>query len=265
MSRNPMDICLLVNGQSIPWWQADAIDYLLENTDANITTIVYNEYEQSRTIWETLKRGMELREWAVISIMNNILLSPQPQREPVDIGDLINLNTVTELNVEPNIVEGWKQSIPTQTVDRISEDSDVAIRFGFGFLVGPILSELQYGVLSYHHGDLREYRGQPMGFWEFIHGENKVGITVQQLSNKLDAGKIVTIKSIPINDLYTWEAIKHRLLIESEDMLADAIQSIQNNEVVEPDKIGKLYTLPSGVSTLKFAIKNLKGHLIKNS
>lgn len=37
-------------------------------------------------------------------------------------------------------------------------------------------------MLSYHHGDMRRYRGQPPGFWELYNGEREIGVTVQRLA-----------------------------------------------------------------------------------
>lgn len=252
-----MNVCLLVNDQSIPWWQADALRYLLANTDVTVTTIVYNELDRSRSTIDLIKRGIELREWAVVSVLNDALHQSQSRRDYIDLDAVIDRSSMTELGVEPEIVEGWKQEIPAGTVDEISEHADLAIRFGFGFLVGPILSEFRYGVLSFHHGDIRKYRGQPMGFWEFVHGEDTAGITVQQLTEDLDAGKIAAIKTVDIEDLCTWESIKYRLFKESEDMLATAVQSVQNDELEEPGELGPLYSFPTGLSVLKFAAKNI--------
>lgn len=258
-----MNICILLNDRSVSWWQAKALEYMLENCDVEITMVVYNEHDDHRTKWETLKRAVELREWAIAGTLNRILRGPKYSKSPVPIDEVIDRDSVVESSVEPNIVEGWKQEIPTSEVSKIAETADVAIRFGFGFLVGPILSELEYGVLSFHHGDIRRYRGQPMGFWEFVHGEETAGITVQQLSDELDAGKVAALKTVDISDLYTWGAVKYRLFNESEDMLATALQSLQNDDLEEPDELGTLYTHPMGFPVLRFAIKNTKGHILE--
>lgn len=256
-----MRICLLLSGSTLPGWQADALAHLIEHADAEITTVVYSEYENGRTMWETLKRGLELREWSVATAINRAVRRVEPRSDRVRIDSVIDRTSVRELSVDPNIVEGWKQEIPADVVDDISDDADVAIRFGFGFLVGPILSELEYGVLSYHHGDLREYRGQPMGFWEFVHDRETAGITVQQLTEKLDAGRIAALKTVEIGDLHTWESIRTRLFDESEDVLVAAVQNLQSGDLREADELGDVYTVPTGVPVLKFALKNTRGHV----
>lgn len=262
-TNDTIDVCLLVNDGSVSWWQAAALEHLLEHSDVDVTTVLYNEYDASRTAWDTLKRGLELREWAVVAILNSVVQPSKDRREPVPLDAVIDLDAAKERTVEPEIVDGWKQAIPAETVATISETADVAIRFGFGFLVGPILSELQYGVLSYHHGDLREYRGHPKGFWEFVHDDEAAGITVQQLTEDLDAGNIAASKTVDISDLHTWEAVKRRLLSESKDMLAIAVRSLRNSDVTEPDELGTVYSLPTGAPVFKFAVKNTKGRVLE--
>ncbi|MFC5971941.1 formyltransferase family protein [Halomarina salina] len=261
-----MDVALLLNGPRVRDWQAAALAYLLDaDDDVEVTAIVYNEYENDATALETLRRAVELREWAAVATLNNLLVETGRERGYVDIDTLVDRDAVRELSVHPTIVDGWKQRIPAETVDEFCDDVDVAIRFGFGFLVGPVLSELDHGVLSYHHGDLTEYRGQPMGFWEFVHGRQTAGITVQQLTETLDGGGVAASKTVDICDLRTWEAVKRRLLEESEDMLATAVQSLRDGTVREPDHLGDLYTLPKGRPVLTFAVKNAWGHFLEGA
>jgi methionyl-tRNA formyltransferase len=60
---------------------------------------------------------------------------------------------------------------------------------GFGIIKAPLLDLAPQGVLSYHHGDMREYRGQPPAFWELYNGEKPNRVTVQRLSPGIDCGQ----------------------------------------------------------------------------
>lgn len=68
---------------------------------------------------------------------------------------------------------------------------DFLIRFGSGILRGKILKSSKNGVISFHHGDNKLFRGGPAGFWETYNGINSSGFVIQQLTNKLDAGNII--------------------------------------------------------------------------
>ncbi|QLG27226.1 methionyl-tRNA formyltransferase-like protein [Halorarum halophilum] len=256
-----MRVCLLLDEPTVSRYVADTLATLFAEPDVELTTVVYNEYEESRTPQETIERAIELREWTPVSLLTKLLGRPVPETDPVRLDFVVDLDSARTFHVRPSIVDGWKQRIPEETVESVAPHADVGIRFGFGFLVGPILSELDHGVLSFHHGDLREYRGMPMGFWEFVHGDDTAGITVQQLSETLDGGRIAALKTVPIDDLHTWGAVRRRLFVESDDMLATAVENIREGAVREPESLGDLYTLPRGAPVAKFVLKNATGYL----
>lgn len=254
-------ICLLCNGETLPRWQARSLSHLLENADVAVTTIVYNEYEETRDPLETLRRGIELREWSLVAVLMTVFGRPTPLTDPVRIDSIVETESVEAHSVEPEIVDGWKQRIPTEQAVSIGDRSDVAIRFGFGFLVGDVLSAPEYGVLSFHHGDITRYRGQPMGFWEFVQDEPVAGITVQQLTEELDAGTIAGFRAVPIEDLRTWWAVKRRLFAESAELLTEAVRNVQEDDVEEPPRLGSLYSHPKGAPVLKYVVKNSTGYV----
>jgi hypothetical protein len=68
---------------------------------------------------------------------------------------------------------------------------DVLFRFGFRILKGPVLEAARHGVWSFHHGDNREYRGVPPGFWELYEGNPRTGSILQVLDDKLDGGRVL--------------------------------------------------------------------------
>jgi methionyl-tRNA formyltransferase len=105
------------------------------------------------------------------------------------------------------------------------------------------------GVISYHHGDIRKYRGQPVAFWELYAGEREMGVTVQVLNEQLDAGKIVLERRIPIRWNDSWDSLERRAYDESVDMIHEACLLLDKRdfspEVVPVDELGTLYTMPN--------------------
>jgi folate-dependent phosphoribosylglycinamide formyltransferase PurN len=257
----PIRVCLLVDGRTIREWQHRALQRMVDETAAEITVVVSNQRTEERSIVDTLKRAVELREWTVVWLLRSLLAKPVALNDPVRVDEQASWADATWIDCEPERVDGWKNRIPTEMVDRITDRADVAIRFGFGFLIGPLLTELEYGVLSYHHGDFREYRGQPAGCWEFIHGRSEVGITLQRISEQLDAGEAITIKSVPIEDARTYAEIRGRLYAESDDLLATAMANIENGDLGASTvgDLGPLYTIPRGPPAFQFFVKELQG------
>jgi folate-dependent phosphoribosylglycinamide formyltransferase PurN len=143
-----------------------------------------------------------------------------------------------------------------ETTEPYSEDTAEKIRNysldvlvltgGYGIVKEPLLSITPKGVLSYHHGDMRKYRGMPFGFWELYNNEKEMGLTVQILSPGLDCGIPVVEKSIEIQRKDTLKSLQIRALHESKNMLYSALKTITIPEpgIIEVEKPGKLYTLP---------------------
>jgi methionyl-tRNA formyltransferase len=118
---------------------------------------------------------------------------------------------------------------------------------GFGIIKEPLLSITPLGVLSYHHGDMRAYRGMPPAFWELYNGEKEMGVTVQVLAPGLDCGIPIEEKSICIQPKDSLKTLKIRAFKESESMMYDALRKLSNPDF-KPNRIekfGKVYTLPN--------------------
>lgn len=118
---------------------------------------------------------------------------------------------------------------------------------GFGIVKEPLLSLAPHGVLSYHHGDMRKYRGMPPALWELYNGEKEMGVTVQVLVPGLDKGTPIVEESIQILPKDTLSTLTERMMEGSWGMMHKALRLV-NDPDFEPEKIqkfGKVYTLPN--------------------
>ncbi len=128
---------------------------------------------------------------------------------------------------------------------------------GYGIIKEPLLSLAPEGILSYHHGDMRKYRGMPPAFWELYNNEKEMGITLQKLSNKLDAGIAIVEKKVPIYKSDTLETLDKRARDASIDMMYEALDKIYTKTAPTKalTKLGKVYTLPNLREWLLFHMK----------
>lgn len=118
---------------------------------------------------------------------------------------------------------------------------------GFGIIREPLLEVTSLGVLSYHHGNMRKYRGMPPALWELYNNENEMGVTVQILSAGLDNGIPIEERTIEIKKNDSLKKLQNRAYDQSVNMLYKALQKISNKEF-KPQRIhnfGKIYTLPN--------------------
>jgi folate-dependent phosphoribosylglycinamide formyltransferase PurN len=118
---------------------------------------------------------------------------------------------------------------------------------GYGIIKEPLLRVTPLGILSYHHGNMRKYRGQPPALWELYNNEIEMGVTVQVLSSGLDCGVPIEEKTIEIRRNDTLKKLQNRAYQESTEMMYNALKKLLNREFI-PTKVlsfGKVYTLPN--------------------
>jgi folate-dependent phosphoribosylglycinamide formyltransferase PurN len=118
---------------------------------------------------------------------------------------------------------------------------------GFGIVRPPLLDLAPHGILSYHHGDMREYRGQPPGFWELYNGERRIGVTVQRLSQGIDCGQTVVERSFRIRRTDTLRSLTRTIFAGSADMMMEALRRLEDPSLPAETltSVGRLYTLPN--------------------
>ena len=167
--RAPLRICLLVDQGEVTAWQRQALERACAETAGAVTVVLNDPSERDRNWRELLERAVDLREWTLVAgalAAERRLRGPIPEERSTPLDDVAALADATRIPCRPRVVDGWKRRLPAAAVGEAAGRADVGVLFGFGFVVGPVLDAFEHGVLSFHHGDLREYRGQPMGFWE---------------------------------------------------------------------------------------------------
>ena len=136
-----------------------------------------------------------------------------------------------------------------ETIDKLAcFTADLMVLIGgFGIVKEPLLSAAPGGILSYHHGDMRRYRGQPAGFWELYNGEKEMGVTVQRISAGLDNGTPIVEITVPILSTDNETSLYKRAKELSVDMMRQAILEVQAPDYQPKtiDKFGPVYTIPN--------------------
>jgi hypothetical protein len=252
-------VCLLVDGEHVQRWAAEAIEQMLDETNAEISLVVINE-DSGLLGRDNIKRGIKYPAYAVYWIASEFLSSSDSESfdDPIHISKIAGVPDARWIRTYPANVDGLWCELSDEVVEEISQVADVVVRRGFGLLTGDILTATKYGVLSYHHGDPRAYRGGPAGFWEFMHDTPHVGFMVQSLRDSLDDGIVQAYDEIEISDCATWREVQERVYPNSTHLLAEAIERVQNPES-EPVRIsdhGPVYNPPSAVELGRFALKS---------
>lgn len=252
-------VCLLIDGDSLRGWEVNSLRHLIENTDCNIKCVIQNAAGSS--LVSQFRTALEMGSWGVVvgGLETYWTLREYPQeRSKYHIDNLKYIQDTERLRCEPSEYDGFGNTLPNKAIELLSS-VDVAIRFGFGVIKGKALTAPKFGMLSFHHGDIRKYRGRPAGFWEYMNGDSTAGVTLQRLSEKLDGGKIIEFTQVDISDTSSWLEVRRRLYQASEPMLANGIKKIVSGEglILDPDELGRLYTAPDFHTTIRYLISEI--------
>ena len=176
-----------------------------------------------------------------------------------------NLNTTIEnkfrvLEVDPEISSsGFVYRYNQASINSIIDlRLDLMLRFGSGILRGDILNICKFGVISLHHGDNREFRGTPAGFWEVFYSAPSSGFIIQQLTEELDAGKVLYRGNIMTASY--WLKNSTNIQIKSMFFLNKLLKNISLNESLPPGESSaiissKLFRYPSLGILIKYFIQ----------
>lgn len=262
MPSDPYRVALLLDGETLQQWQTAALREMVSEPGVEVTTVVVDDRSTAWRdrigdvvgdgLWGIVRTG----RWLTRQVVPDAV---PPYRRRTPLGEAEFLDGFEVLRVSPVSDGAWNE-LPAAALGALS-DVDVAIRFGFGLLRGQALTAPSDGVLSFHHGDVRTYRGRPPGFWEYLHGAHTAGVTLQRLTETLDGGQVVAYRSVDISDARTWGDVADRLFAASEPMLADGIENLRSDrpEIGAPDDLGPLYTTPDWRATLRYLAKTVAG------
>lgn len=261
-------VSVLLEDKTINKYAAQALIRMANNSSSEITLLVINSETQSKsegTFIRPLQSGVELirKHGLWFPIIAKRALRPPPYAKQVHVDEIDCLSSADKVEANTIPANGLGNKLPEPVVDKIARDSDIVVRFGFGIIKGEILSKPKFGVLSFHHGDIRKYRGRAGGFWAYINNDPVAGVTLQRLNESLDGGEIAIYKSVDIDDANTLGEIRRRTHNASKNMLAEAINDINNGEFnpSEPDHLGKIYTKRSAQDVMTYWRKTLVGHM----
>jgi len=192
-----LKIGLLLNSPFVPFWFYCMIEVIQKGDFAEISTIIFRETSDNKSMWQRYSEIIKLLPLIVIQKLDKkIFPTKHDAFKLIDISPLVPNAFIIKVKPE---TKRYFDSINDEDIDKIKDQKlDVIIRGGFKILKGKILSECsKYGIWSHHHGDNKTNRGMPACFWEVTNKVPVCGGIVQILSEKLDNGVVIDRAYIP--------------------------------------------------------------------
>lgn len=232
-------ICLIVDNLRLRRWESEALLQLAETSDFLLLNCTNTRF---------MRRPVR---HAFYYVLNIISLKLQASRS-VPLPETLKI--VDRLDFESEWEGSW-QRLPKYVLEQMSRwRPQVAIKFGMGLLRVP--EALECKILSYHHGDPRQFRGRPAGFYEILRDAPMVGQIVQIISNKLDAGNIVAFAQTAVRP-HSYRATMANSYRLSPLLLTTAVRNCLSGNILPMRPEGKNYRLPSNWTVARFALKLL--------
>jgi methionyl-tRNA formyltransferase len=106
-----------------------------------------------------------------------------------------------------------------------------------------LLRTPRLGCINIHSGRLPVYRGMMPTFWQMMRGEREIIVTVHEMAEVLDGGKVLGTVAVPVTERDSLDRIISVTKQEGARLLIDVLQRIQRGEAdgVPVDMSGKSY------------------------
>lgn len=254
MKQRPIKIVVLTDGIVVKKWVYDIIQYIVMSEYFQLNGIVINS-SKTNSKSALIYRILRYLDRKIFTSKTNPF-----QSIPLKFDENLFHYTVP-------IQKQFSDWIDEECLNFIKDKKpDIILRFGFRILRGSILSSAKFGIWSLHHADNKVNRGGPPAFWEVVNEENISGITLQQITEDLDGGKVLgsafvktDFTSFYRNQVIVYETGTRLFLEKLEAFATNNLKTEENHLNFYSDK---LFKNPSNSQSLiifvKFLSKSIK-------
>lgn len=149
-------------------------------------------------------------------------------------GKKINYSPVKEYALANNLKiyqpENFKDVEIIEEIRKQKPDLIVVVAYG-KILPKEVIDIPKYGIINLHSSLLPRYRGAAPINAAIINGDEKSGVSIMYVEEKLDAGAVILQSEMTILDEDSFFTLHDRLKIMGADLLLEAINLIEKNEV----------------------------------
>lgn len=146
------------------------------------------------------------------------------------------------LTPPPVKVEALKHNIPVYQPEKIRQSEelktiislnpDIIVTAAFGqILPKELLDAPKYGCVNVHASLLPELRGGAPIHYSILQGKEKTGITIMYMAEKLDAGDIISVAEVKIEEEDTVGTLHDKLSVVGSDLLAETLPKLLAGEI----------------------------------
>lgn len=163
---------------------------------------------------------------ALIDTLDVVMVVCQPDREKDRKGNII-YSPCKNKAIEKGIEVFQPLKIKENYQKILDKKPDIIITAAYGQIIpSQILSYPKYGCINVHGSLLPKLRGGAPIHHAIINGDKNSGVTIMYMDKKMDAGDIISQRSIEIGENTTLDELYSKLSILGRDLLLDTLPSI---------------------------------------
>ena len=223
---------------------------------------------------------------ALIEKTNVVMVVSQPDREKDRKGNVIYspCKSIAIMNNIP-VFQPLKIREEYQTI--LDKKPDIIVTAAYGQIIPiELLNYPKYGCINVHGSLLPKLRGGAPIHHAIMNGDKEAGVTIMYMDKKMDAGDIISQRSIEIDDDMILDELYYKLSLLGRDLLMDTLPSIidgTNNRIKQNedevtfgynitkeeekinfnDKIDNVYNKIRGLSSIPGAYAIINGKRMK--
>ena len=166
------------------------------------------------------------------------LVVTQPDKL-VGRGKKLTYSPVKEYALKNNIPVFQPRSLKDEAKTILNTPCDIIITCAYGQIIPDvILNYPKYKCINVHASLLPKYRGGAPIHWCLINGEEKTGITIMYMSNKLDAGDIIKEEEYVILPEDNVSTLHEKLSQLGANLLKESLKEIilKTNQRIKQDE-----------------------------
>jgi methionyl-tRNA formyltransferase len=129
-----------------------------------------------------------------------------------------------------------KQSV-SQLMKQHHFKSKVGVLIDFGIIVGPdVISSFEKGIVNSHFSLLPEWRGADPITFSILSGQEKTGVSLMLLVQKMDEGPLLDQSIVTIANNDTASSLTRKLITASDMLLQKTLASYTQGDVLPEDQ-----------------------------
>lgn len=131
----------------------------------------------------------------------------------------------------------------------LNTEADMIITCAYGQIIPKVILDYpKYGCINVHASLLPKYRGGAPIHWCLLNGDEKTGVTIMYMDEKMDNGDIISQKEYTILDSDNVGTLHEKLSLLGAELLMETLPSILNGTNVRKKQEGENVTFAYNIN-----------------